>query len=67
MKAGPSYTSTPKDTPRAGQGLAGPKQKLIRHAPNPAQANLVEKCERIREELESRAQKVKIDLIRAIR
>ena len=73
-EAGPLSTSTPKvpswtpkDSPRTGQGLAGPKQKLVSQAPNPAQTNIVEKCERIREELESRAQEVKIDLIRAIR
>ena len=47
--------------------LSWPKEKLIRQAPNPAQANLVEKCKRIREELESIAREVKIDLIRAIR
>ena len=79
-RADPSSTSTPNETQCAGQGLGGQKQSIIRHAkgfhikdptnhgpPNPAQAKIAEKCERIREELESRAREVKTDLIRAIR
>ena len=61
------------------QGIGGPRQSIIRHAqgfhnrdptnhgpPYPAQAGLAKKCERIKEELESRARKVKTDLIQAI-
>ena len=64
-KTGPSSTSTPKeapketsnDKPHAGQGLAGPKQTIIRHArgyhnkdptkhspPDPAKAQMIKKC-----------------------
>ena len=81
-KVNPKYTSTPKETakPRTGQGIGCLRQSIICHAqgfhnsdptkhgpPNPAQAGIARKCERIKEELKSKAREVKTDLIRAIR